>query len=270
MVKKCRNCNQSITANNASFCPTCGEPIPGDNLLLGKYRLIRTLGKGGFGQVYLSEDTQIYDRKCAIKRTNMKEKGFSQEFVEKEAKVLVGLNNAGIPGVPDIYDAFIQDDSFYVVMRFIEGQDLSQRREQANLGWQEIIDWFIQVLDILTHLHNLPMPVIHTDIKPANIIHDEFGKIWLVDFGIAQSKSLSDVPFTANGASVFKDDRTQILSDKAWATLQIPDQDYSPGGSLDYSPWEQWQYRPTAASDVYAAALSLYYLLYWLREVQSA
>ena len=107
MVKNCRNCNRNITENNTPFCPACGEPIPGADLLLGKYRLIRTLGKGGFGQVYLAEDTQIYDRICAVKRTNLKEKGFSQEFVEKEAKMLVGLNNAGIPGVPDIYDAFI-------------------------------------------------------------------------------------------------------------------------------------------------------------------
>ncbi|MCJ7622434.1 MAG: hypothetical protein MUO76_02945, partial [Anaerolineaceae bacterium] len=120
----CIHCKKGPFEASISYCPKCGEPIPGGSPLSGKYKLIKTLGKGGFGKVYLAEDIRVFNRKCAIKRTYLADAEINQEFAEREAKTLVNLNNAGIPGIPDIYDTFVQDHFFFVVMRFIEGQHL--------------------------------------------------------------------------------------------------------------------------------------------------
>ncbi|MCJ7625234.1 MAG: AarF/UbiB family protein, partial [Anaerolineaceae bacterium] len=175
----------------------------------------------------------------------------------REAKTLVNLNNAGIPGIPDIYDTFVQDHFFFVVMRFIEGKNLKTWKTQYVPDWQDIVNRFIQVLDTLLLLHSLPEPLIHTDIKPENIIYDDFGKIWLVDFGIAHSIDRSKLGSKSNSQEVFLEE----TSTKSDGTLQIPQQSFMAGGTIGFSPWEQWHYYPTEAADVYALGMCLYYIL---------
>jgi serine/threonine protein kinase len=253
----CINCKKGPFKADASYCSKCGEPIPGGSLLSGKYKLIKTLGKGGFGKVYLAEDIQVFNRKCAIKRTYLEDEELDQEFAKREAKTLADLNNAGIPGIPDIYDAFVQDRFFFVVMKFIEGQDLKTWKALYVPDWQDIVNRFIQVLDILLLLHSLPEPLIHTDIKPENIIYDEFGKIWLVDFGIAHSINRPRRGLKTASRDAFREQ----TSGKSDGTLQIPEHSFMAGGTIGFSPWEQWHYHPTEGADVYAVGMCLYHTL---------
>jgi len=215
--------------------------LPPNTYLKERYRILHKIGDGGFGNVYKAID-ETFGCCVAIKETNEKiagnpklEKGF-----EREAKILRSLKHECLPRV---IDYFFNDQAQFLVMDFIEGDDLAamlNRRlmHDGPFTVSEVLPWADSILSVLEYLHNLPDPIIHRDIKPANIKLANDG-IYLLDFGLAKG-SIGQMSTVIDGQTSFS----------------------IAGGTPDYAPLEQIQHTGTEAqSDVYSFGATLYHLL---------
>ncbi|MEW6280702.1 MAG: serine/threonine-protein kinase, partial [Candidatus Eremiobacterota bacterium] len=207
----------------------------------GRYRIRRTVRAGGFGAIYEAHDERLPDAPCAIKEMLAEHtgEGANAELVrrkfEEEVRFLSTLHHSGIPRVRDF---FINGEVCYIVMDFIRGLDLEEELrthlelEQRPFPPETAVADAIAVLEVLEYLHSHNPPVIHRDVKPANLIRDDTsGKVRLVDFGLARN--------VKPGAR-----STQTTA-----------------GTMSYCPLEQLQGKADARSDVYAVGATLYHLL---------
>ncbi len=155
----------------------------------GKYRIIKTLGEGGEGCVYLAEDESLC-RRVALKRVWQGENETGEE-IRREAALLRDLRHAMLPVV---YDFFYEDD-WYLAMEYIEGVSLQHYIESRGAVEEEQgCLWADALLDVLCYLHARKPPVIYRDLKPANIMVCRDGTMKLVDFGAAALKSYGERP----------------------------------------------------------------------------
>ncbi|HLV78657.1 MAG TPA: serine/threonine-protein kinase [Chthonomonadaceae bacterium] len=205
-------------------------------LLNGRYRIQQAVGRGGMGTVYLAEHVRL-DAIVAIKEVSGQnpetdEYQAALEQCEQEARFLVRLNH---PHLPKVTDAFIENDRFYLVMEFIEGVTLETRLKQQNgypLDTELVIEWGLQIADVLAYLHSQDPPIIFRDLKPSNAMVQPDGNLRLIDFGIAR--------------------RFQPGADKDTCLF----------GSVGYSPPEQFGKQQTdPRSDIYALGAMLHHLL---------
>lgn len=153
-------------------------------ILNNRYRIVNLLGQGGFGAVYRAWDMNM-DRPRAVKE-NLDVSPEAQRQFKIEAQILDQITHQNLPKVIDHF--VIPGQGQYLVMEFVEGQDLQEMLEKHGRPLHEIqvIPWIEQVCDALSYLHNQNPPIIHRDIKPANIKITPEGKAMLVDFGIAK------------------------------------------------------------------------------------
>lgn len=180
--------------------------------------------------MYLADDL-LKGCPVAIKKSFLSGQAQAQKGFEIEAKLLARLDN---PGLPKVLDYFITEKNVQtLVMDFIVGDTLEDILESGKyrvgcgLAYERVLDWTIQILDILRYLHNFEPPVVHRDIKPNNIKLTKEGKIVLLDFGLAKSSSVTVM-----------------------------------GGMSGYSPIEQVQRTGTdQRSDIYSLGTSLFHLL---------
>ncbi len=158
------------------------ETVMSDPSEIGRYRVVRRLGSGGFGQVYLAHDDDL-DRPVAIK-VPKRERFIRTEDAESylaEARNVARLNHDNI--VP-VYDLGRTDDGLcYIVGRFVDGTDLSKRLNQAAFSHREAAELVAAVANALDYAHSRHL--FHRDVKPANILIDASGKAFLADFGLA-------------------------------------------------------------------------------------
>ncbi|MEA5550060.1 serine/threonine-protein kinase [Anabaena cylindrica UHCC 0172] len=161
----------------------CGDVIA------GRYQIRHVLGHGGMGITYAAFDLQT-NQLVAIKVLSLHRiKDWKVlELFEREAKILANLNHPGIPQYLNYFEIETDGDrAFYLVQELAVGQSLF---ELVNQGWKPSVDQVqaiaAQVLEILVYLQQLTPPVIHRDIKPQNLIRQENGQIFLVDFGAVQ------------------------------------------------------------------------------------
>src|SRR5580658_1688262 len=153
---------------------------------LGRYRVLRTIGRGGMGTTYEAEPLTGGQR-VALKELHLSrvDDWKVMELFEREARVLAALRH---PSVPAYVDHFTIDaaagPTFYLVQQIAPGHSLAQL---VAGGWRadeaEARRIAVAILDVLDHLHARVPPLYHRDIKPQNVIREENGKIWLVDFG---------------------------------------------------------------------------------------
>ncbi len=170
--------------------PPAVPPGPG-SLLHERYKLVREIGQGGFGVVYLAEDGQWNHRQVAIKQINIgklsvRESIDATDSYNREVTLLSKLKH---PRLPRIYDHFTDPEHWYLVIDYIEGQTLEayvQATPGKALPVKKAITIGIQVCDVLNYLHTQKPPIIFRDVKPANIMHTSSGQIYLIDFGIAR------------------------------------------------------------------------------------
>ncbi len=210
----------------------------------GEFRIVKPLSKGGMGALYLAVQTLAgTERPCVIKGmldyvdpTDSEAVRKARQRFQKEAATLVELNHVGIP---QIYDYFAEGGRNYIVMAYIEGENLQERLERSGpQKSEEIARYGIQLCEILEYLASLTRPVVHHDIKPANIIIDKnTGTVRLVDFGTAKAR-LTLEPGGKVGLR-----KSSIY------------------GTAGYAPPEQYQGQSTPKSDVYALAATMYHLL---------
>ncbi|GIK62973.1 MAG: protein kinase [Chloroflexota bacterium] len=161
-------------------------------VLVNRYRITGVLGVGGMGSVYQARDLQFpnVERYVAVKEMlNLSQdpelRDMSLRNFEREANLLAALSH---PAIPTIYDYFSVRDRAYLVMEYINGKDFeSILNTVPDIPIEMIVKWGIDVCDVISYLHQHQPPIIFRDIKPANIMIDQFGRLRLIDFGIART-----------------------------------------------------------------------------------
>jgi eukaryotic-like serine/threonine-protein kinase len=205
-------CISCGTANQpqAAFCFSCGHALQSsagvatataptgsltlNHLLNQRYQIISQLGKGGFGAVYKAEDTQLGKRVVAVKEMSQRslqphEIAEAVDAFKREALMLGSLTHQNLPR---IYDHFSDGGRWYLVMDFIAGQTLEEHLNSAGAGQthrlplEQVLDIGVQLCTVLGYLHSRQPPIIFRDLKPANVILDPDGHLYLIDFGIAR------------------------------------------------------------------------------------
>ena len=154
-------------------------------LLKGRYCLLKKLGQGGMGTVWLADDTCL-ERAVAVKELiregSAADVDQARRLAMREAKALAKVRH---PAIVSIYDIILEDDDPWIVMEYVNGTPLSAiLSQQGPLEDRAIASYVLPVLRALTVAHRAG--VVHRDIKPENILVGEDGVVWLVDFGIAQ------------------------------------------------------------------------------------
>src|SRR5690349_9085361 len=200
-VPRCPLCGAAVRPG-ANFCLVCGSRLTarggavlarGSQLQAGRYTILRLLGQGGGGAVYLAQDSRL-GRECVVKEAlstfaSSAERRQAEADFQREAMILARLSTEH-PGLPQTYDFFSDGSRHYLVMQFIDGETLEDRlrRTGAPLPVDNVVQYAGAVAEILAYLHGQrPEPVVHRDVKPANIIVDTQGRVKLVDFGLAKA-----------------------------------------------------------------------------------
>ena len=210
-------------------------------LLNNRYRIIKTLGRGGFGETYLTEDTHMPSgRKCVLKQLKPivkqpKTPLWMKERFQREAAILEELGQ-GSSQIPRLYAYFSEDDKFYLVQEWIEGLTLEQYwQQEGNLHRDEVRQILIELLPVLDYVHS--RRIIHRDIKPENIILRQGDKQpFLIDFGAVKEAIATEVN---QSGSTFS------------ASIGTP----------GYMSSEQAAGRPIYSSDLYSLGLTAIFLL---------
>jgi serine/threonine protein kinase len=189
------------------------------------------LAPGGFSAVYRAHDP-AHGRDVAIKIVKQeayKKFTWIRKAFRLEAELLTKLVH---PGLPDCYDYVEEADQVYMVLEFITGKRLDEMLEEQEgfLPEQSVIQWGIQICDILIHLHSpSPEPIIHRDLKPQNMIVKPDGRLVVVDLGIQEAYR--------------------------------PGREMAMIGPEGYAPPEQYVGYTDTRSDIYALGATLHHLL---------
>jgi len=159
---------------------------PGDNL--GKYKIVRLLGEGGMGTVYLADDPGLH-RQVAVKvlRDDLWWYKQARQRLLREARAAATLDH---PNICSIYEVDDSDARSFIVMQYVEGRTLGDIMANGGVSGNRCVNIALQIAAALNeaHSHNL----IHRDIKPANIIISEKGHVKVLDFGLAKSIKPTD------------------------------------------------------------------------------
>jgi serine/threonine protein kinase/Tol biopolymer transport system component len=152
-------------------------------LLHKRYRVVEILGQGGMGSVYRAVDENL-GVDVALKENLFTTDEYSRQF-RLEAVILANLRHPNLPRVSDHF--IVGDQGQYLVMDFIEGEDLRQRMERlGSISEEDAVVIGAAICDALDYLHTRKPPIIHRDIKPGNVKITPDGHIYLVDFGLAK------------------------------------------------------------------------------------
>jgi serine/threonine-protein kinase len=189
---------------------------------LGKYRIVSSLGSGGFGMVYLADDTWL-DKRVAIK---VPHKQLDMNEMLKEARLLAALNH---PNIVSILTAGKEEDHFFIVMEYVAGETLEQRiAREGPLDLPLALDFTCQMCNGVDHAHK--SNILHRDLRPGNMLISEGGVLKVSDFGTSRFLEIA-----AHGTTVI--------------------------GSPPYMAPEQFQGKAVFASDVYSIGVTMYEML---------
>jgi len=191
--------------------------------IIGKYKILSTIGSGGFGTVYLAEDTWI-DKRVALKVPHKQNLDFSELL--REPRLLATLNH---PNIVAILTAEKQENVFFIVMEFVPGETLESiiAREGA-LDVTRALDYICQICNGVDHAHH--QGVLHRDLRPSNVLVTDNGLAKVADFGTSRFLEIA-----AHGTTVI--------------------------GSPPYMAPEQFQGKAVFASDIYSLGVTMYQML---------
>lgn len=153
------------------------------SLLGGRYEIVRSLGAGGMGSVYLVRDLKLHGKLRAAKLVHGR--GMPLRMWEREARVLVTLDH---PYLPDVMDVWGEGEEGCIIMEYVEGETVEQRLAKLDrkLPLGEVVRIGKQLSELLAYLHETgPSAIMHRDLKPSNVMLDKQGHVRLIDFGIA-------------------------------------------------------------------------------------
>jgi serine/threonine-protein kinase len=190
---------------------------------IGKYRILSPLGSGGFGSVYLAEDTWI-DKKVALKVPHKQNLDFSE--MVKEPRLLASMSH---PNIVTVLTAEKQDDVFFIVMEYVPGETLEHiiMREGA-MDLARALDFTCQMCNAVDHAHKAG--ILHRDLRPGNMLVSDTGLLKVTDFGTSRFLEIA-----AHGTTVI--------------------------GSPPYMAPEQFYGKAMFASDVYSIGVTMYQMM---------
>lgn len=180
------DCKKPINPDSHKFCQQCGTPIV--HLLRDRFKVIKPLGRGGFGNTYLAEDLDRLNEPCVVKKltyqaTEAWEQKKAIEMFASEARQLKQLGHH--PQIPKLTAYFQEGQNLYLVQQYVDGHNLIELLERDGaFSEQQIRQVLLDVLPVLQSLHD--QGVIHRDLKPDNIMQRRDGKHVLIDFGVAK------------------------------------------------------------------------------------
>ncbi len=185
--------------------PTGIQLAPG-TLLVDRYKIVKRIGGGGMGSVYLAEDQNLANRPVAVKEmiemfADESARSKAIEDFKREAELLAKLDH---PSIPTIYQYFFDTHRgrYYLVMKYIDGGDLAARQRASGGKVDELTatKWGMDTADVLDYIHSQDQPIIYRDLKPANLMIDaRTNRVMLVDFGIARFVAPTQKGVTAIG-----------------------------------------------------------------------
>ncbi len=191
--------------------------------IIGKYKILSTIGSGGFGTVYLAEDTWI-DKKVALKVPHKQGVDFGELL--REPRLLASLNH---PNIVTILTAEKQENVFFIVMEFVPGETLeSIIVRHGALDLSRALDYTCQITNAVDHAHR--QGVLHRDLRPSNVLVAERGMVKVADFGTSRFLEIA-----AHGTTVI--------------------------GSPPYMAPEQFHGKAVFASDIYSLGVTMYQML---------
>jgi serine/threonine protein kinase len=190
---------------------------------IGKYRILSSLGSGGFGSVFLAEDTWIH-KKVALKVPHRQNVDFGE--MVREPRLLASMSH---PNIVTVLTAERQDDVFFIVMEYVEGETLEQviARDGA-LELSRALDLTCQICNAVDHAHSAG--ILHRDLRPGNMLVSRSGVLKVTDFGTSRFLEIA-----AHGTTVI--------------------------GSPPYMAPEQFYGKAVFASDVYSIGVTMYQML---------
>lgn len=160
--------------------------IQNGDILGGMYQIIREIGSGGTGIIYLAEHLRLR-KKVVVKK--IKDHFAGQVNGRAEVDILKRLHHSYLP---QVYDFLVIGASIYTVMEYVEGQDLQQYLSQGyHFSEQTVQKWLLQLCEVLEYLHTQTPPILHSDIKPSNIMITKQGDVCLIDFNISLDGEVS-------------------------------------------------------------------------------
>jgi len=191
--------------------------------IIGKYKILATIGSGGFGTVYLAEDTWI-DKKVALKVPHKQGVDFGELL--REPRLLASLNH---PNIVTILTAEKQENIFFIVMEFVPGETLeSIIARDGALDLPRALDYTCQICNAVDHAHR--QGVLHRDLRPSNVLVSDTGLLKVADFGTSRFLEIA-----AHGTTVI--------------------------GSPPYMAPEQFHGKAVFASDLYSLGVTMYQML---------
>src|SRR3954463_10456828 len=190
---------------------------------IGKYRILSPLGSGGFGSVYLAEDTWI-DKKVAIKVPHKQHLDFTELL--KEPRLLAAMSH---PNIVTVITAEKEEDIFFIVMEYVTGQTLEHLiMREGPLELTRALDFACQMCNAVDHAHRAG--ILHRDLRPGNMLVTDSGMLKVTDFGTSRLLEIA-----AHGTTVI--------------------------GSPPYMAPEQFHGKAVFASDVYSLGVTMYQML---------
>ena len=191
--------------------------------IIGKYKILSTIGSGGFGTVYLAEDTWI-DKKVALKVPHKQNLDFGELL--REPRLLATLNH---PNIVTILTAEKQENVFFIVMEFVPGETLeSIIARDGALDVPAALDYTCQICNAVDHAHQ--HGVLHRDLRPSNVLVTGSGLVKVADFGTSRFLEIA-----AHGTTVI--------------------------GSPPYMAPEQFRGKAVFASDIYSLGVTMFQML---------
>src|SRR5262245_45742645 len=188
--------------------------------IVGKYKILSTIGSGGFGTVFLAEDTWI-DKKVALKVPHKQSVDFGELL--REPRLLATLNH---PNIVAILTAEKQNNVFFIVMEFVPGETLEAiLLRNGALDVTQALDYTCQICNAIDHAHR--HGVLHRDLRPSNVLVTDAGLAKVADFGTSRFLEIA-----AHGTTVI--------------------------GSPPYMAPEQFHGKAVFASDVYSLGITMY------------
>ena len=190
---------------------------------LGKYKILKTLGSGGFGTVYLASDTFI-DKQVALKVPHRQNLDFGKQL--QEPRLLATLNH---PNVVGITTAEKQDSVFFIVMEYVPGETLEDLiTANGSLEVGQALEYTRQICKAVDHAHQ--QNVLHRDLRPGNVLISTTGVVKILDFGTSRYLEAA-----AHGTTII--------------------------GSPPYMAPEQFYGKAVFASDIYSLGVTMYEML---------
>jgi eukaryotic-like serine/threonine-protein kinase len=161
--------------------------------LSGRYKVLEMIGGGGMANVYLAHD-MILDRDVAVKMLRL-DFANDEEFIRRFRREAQSATSLAHPNIVNIYDVGEENDLYYIVMEYVEGQTLKQYIQiNSPLQVEETLEIMKQLTSAISHAHQ--NHIVHRDIKPQNILVDRFGNVKITDFGIAMALSATSITQT--------------------------------------------------------------------------